>query len=147
MENANKEIKDSIEKILRKIRETRKQKGLSHESMAHELNMSASSYNKLERSETTLSLERLLKIKLILDLPFSDLFELKTSDIYNQDLKDNAIGHLDSNDNTIIYQQVENLYQDSREKSEKIENLYEERLKDKDVVIAQLQKIIDRISI
>lgn len=105
----------NIDKILKKIRDTRKNKGLSHENMAQELNMSPSAYNKLERSETTLSLERLLKIKDILDLPFSDLFELKTGDTYNQDLKDNAIGN------------VQNLYQENKEINEKlIQTLQEE---------------------
>lgn len=52
----NNEVK--IEHILKKIRDIRKLKGLSHESMAFELDMSPSAYNKLERCETTLSLER-----------------------------------------------------------------------------------------
>jgi len=108
-------ITTNIDKILKKIRDTRKNKGLSHENMAQELNMSPSAYNKLERSETTLSLERLLKIKDILDLPFADLFELKTGDTYNQDLKDNAIGN------------VQNLYQENKEINEKlIKTLQEE---------------------
>lgn len=98
----------NIDKILKKIRETRKIKGFSHENMAHELDMSPSAYNKLERSETTLSLERLLKIKDILDLPFSDLFEIKAGDTFNQDLKDNAIGN------------VQNLYQENKEINEKL---------------------------
>ena len=105
----------NIDKILKKIRDTRKNKGFSHENMAHELKISPSAYNKLERSETTLSLERLLKIKDILDLPFSDLFELKTGDTFNQDLKDNAIGN------------VQNLYQENKEINEKlIQTLQEE---------------------
>ncbi|TRX26601.1 helix-turn-helix transcriptional regulator [Flavobacterium franklandianum] len=105
----------NIKKILKMIRDARKNKGLTHENMAYELNMSPSAYNKLERSETTLSLERLLKIKDILDLSFSDLFELKTSDIYNQDLKDNAIGN------------VKILYQENKEINKKlIQTLQEE---------------------
>jgi transcriptional regulator with XRE-family HTH domain len=119
MEYIEKEIKDSIEKILKKIRETRKLKGFSHENMAFDLNISSSAYNKLERSETVLSLERLLKIKQILDLSFSDLFEIKTGDVYHQDLRDNAVGHLDLKDYSIVYQQVENLYQDNKEITEK----------------------------
>ena len=63
MEITNKDIATNVENILKKIRETRKLKGLSHENMAFELDMSPSAYNKLERSETILSLERLLKIK------------------------------------------------------------------------------------
>ena len=108
MENINKEVTDSVEKILKKIRETRKLKGLSHESMAFELDMSPSAYNKLERSETTLSLERLLKIRQILDLPYSDLFEIKTGDTFNQDLKDNAVGY------------VKHLYQENKEVTQKL---------------------------
>ena len=119
MEYIEKKIKDSIEKILKKIRETRKLKGFSHENMAFDLNISSSAYNKLERSETVLSLERLLKIKQILDLSFSDLFEIKTGDVYHQDLKDHAVGHLDLKYYSIVYQQVANLYQDNKETNEK----------------------------
>lgn len=108
MEDINKEVTDSVEKILKKIRETRKLKGLSNESMAFELDMSPSAYNKLERSETTLSLERLLKIRQILDLPYSDLFEIKTGDTFNQDLKDNAVGY------------VKHLYQENKEITQKL---------------------------
>lgn len=119
MEIIEKEIEDCIARILKKIREARKLKGLSYENMALELNISPSAHNKLERSETTLSLERLLKIRQILDLSFSDLFEIKTGNVYNQDLKDHAIGHLDLKDYSIAYQQVENLYQDNKETNEK----------------------------
>ncbi len=123
----DKAITENIEKILKKIRETRKIKGLSHENMAHELEMSSSAYNKLERSETTLSLERLLKIKEILDLTFSDLFDLKTGDTFHQDLKDNSVGHQELKDNAIAH--VENLYADNKETNEKfIKSLQDEIL-------------------
>ncbi len=104
MENIDKDISENVEKILKKIRDVRKIKGLSHENMAHELQISPSAYNKLERSETTLSLERLLKIKQVLELPFSDLFEINNGGVYNQDLKDRSIGS------------VNNLYQDTNDK-------------------------------
>lgn len=108
MEYLEKEIEESIEKILKKIKDTRKLKGLSHENMAVELNISPSAYNKLERRETTLSLERLLKIKQILDLSFSDLFDINTGDVYHQDLKEQSIG------------KVQNLYQENKEITEKL---------------------------
>jgi hypothetical protein len=38
-----------------------------------------------------------------------------------------------------------NLYQENKEKSEKIEQLYESRLKDKELMIEQLQKIIEKL--
>ena len=127
MEN---KLSERVEKILKKIREARKTKGFSHESMAFELDMSPSAYNKLEHSITTLSLERFLKISEILNMPITEAFDIKTGDVLNQELKDNAIG------------KVETLYQENKEKSEKIEQLYESRLKDKEVLIEQLQKII-----
>ena len=131
MEN---KLSERVEKTLKKIREARKTKGFSHESMAFELDMSPSAYNKLEHSITTLSLERFLKISEILNMPITEAFDIKTGDVLNQELKDNAIG------------KVETLYQENKEKSEKIEQLYESRLKDKEVLIEQLQKIIEKLS-
>ncbi|TRX04175.1 hypothetical protein [Flavobacterium gawalongense] len=57
----------------------------------------------------------------------------------------NTIYHQTNNDYAIGDQEVENIYQDNKEKSEKIELLYEERLKDKDNMITQLQNIINTI--
>jgi len=71
--------KEEVKKTL-KIRLTRKLKGLSHESMAIMLDISASAYNKLERNETTLSFERLLSITDILEIPLSEMLEIKTGD-------------------------------------------------------------------
>jgi hypothetical protein len=67
-------------------------------------------------------------------MPITEAFDIKTGDVLNQELKDNAIG------------KVETLYQENKEKSEKIEQLYESRLKDKEVLIEQLQKIIEKLS-
>ena len=39
----------------------------------------------------------------------------------------------------------ENFYQENKEKSEKIEQLYEKRLKDKEDMIEQLKKTIEKI--
>ena len=104
------------DKILKKIRETRKNKGLSHESMAFELDMSPSAYNKLERCETTLSLDRFFKIIEILNIPLNDAFDIKTGDTLNQELKDNAIG------------KVETLYQENKEVYEKLIEAKDEQI-------------------
>ena len=124
-----------MENILEKIKEVRKQKGFSHEYMAHKLDMSQPAYSKIEKNETVLSVDRLFKIAEILETPVYDILEINPNNIYNQTNNDNAIGH----------QEVAHLHQDNKEKSEKIELLYEERLKDKDVMIAQLQKIVDKM--
>ena len=111
------------DKILKKIRETRKIKGLSHESMAFELDMSPSAYNKLERCETTLSLDRFFKIIEILNIPLNDAFDIKTGDTLNQELKDNAIG------------KVETLYQENKE-------VYEKLIQSKDDQINLLKELL-----
>lgn len=124
-----------MENIVNKIREFRKKKGYSHETMAHELNMSQPAYSKIEKNETKLSVERLFEIANILETPIEKFLEINPNNVYNQDIKENGVG----------YQDIENFYADNKEKSEKIELLYEARLKDKDAMIAQLQKIIDRL--
>jgi transcriptional regulator with XRE-family HTH domain len=103
--------------------------------MAHELNISQVAYSKIEKSETKLSLDRLFKIAEILETPVENLLEINPNTIYNQTNNDNSVGH----------QEVGQLYQDNKEKSEKIEQLYEDRLKDKNDMIAQLQKIIEKL--
>ncbi len=125
-----------MENIVNKIREFRKKKGYSHETMAHELNMSQPAYSKIEKNETKLSVERLFEIANILETPVEKFLEINPNNVYNQDIKENGVG----------YQDIENFYADNKEKSEKIELLYESRLKDKDAMIVQLQKIIEKLS-
>ena len=112
-------ITELTSSIVSKIKEKRKLKGFSHENMANELEISASAYNKIERQETKLTVERLLQIQQILDISLTEFFELKTENIYHQDIKDNGIGH----------QEVQNLYQENKDMAEKfIQNLQEEIL-------------------
>lgn len=115
---------------MKRIRENRKTKGYSHDYMAAMLDISPSAYNKLERNETNLSLERLLVITDILELPITEVLDIKTGDTYNQDLKDNSIGR------------VENLNQDNKDKTEKIEQLYQQLLKEKDETIKMLKELV-----
>lgn len=124
-----------MEEILTKIKEFRKKKGYSYETMAHELDTSAGAYRKIEMNQTKLTVERLFQIATILEAKVVDILGVNPNNIYNQDLKDNAVGH----------QEVQNLYQESKEKSEKIEQLYESRLADKDKMIEQLHKIIEKL--
>jgi len=118
--------KDTVEKIVKKIREVRKQKGYSNEAMAIDLDMSTSAYNKLERLETALTLERFLRIRDILNIPYSDFFEYSGNN-YQQDLKDSSIGHY----------QVQNLYQENRD-------VFEKLLQSKDEQIILLKDLLER---
>lgn len=112
-------IKEYTAIITSKIREKRKQKGISHENMADELDISPAAYNKIERQETKLTVERLLQIQHVLDVSLSEFFDLKTENIYNQDIKDNGIGH----------QEIQNMYQDNKELTDKFINALQEEIK------------------
>lgn len=64
MENTRQEMPE----ILDKIRKYRKNKGYSHDYMAIELDISPSTYTKIERNEVKLTVERFLQIAEILDI-------------------------------------------------------------------------------
>ena len=61
-------------KITDKIRETRTQKNLSQEYLASYLGIDTSSYHRLERGVSPLSIQRLEKIAEALEMPLSELF-------------------------------------------------------------------------
>lgn len=123
-----------MENILENIKRIRKQKGYSHENMAHELDISQVAYSKIEKSDTKLSVERLYKIAEILETKVGDLLEVNPNNVYNQNNYEQGtfIGH----------QQVQNLYEDNKDKTDKIIQLYEARLQDKDRLIVQLEKMV-----
>lgn len=125
-----------MEDVLERIKEYRKKKGFSYETMAHELNTSAAAYRKIEMNQTKLTVERLYQIAEVLEIKIEDILGISQEKVYNQHINDNAV----------IYQDFENLYQDNKEKSEKIEALYEARLHDKNEIIAQLNKVIEKLS-
>ena len=126
-----------MEVVVNKIKEFRKKKGYSHEYMAHELDISQVAYSKIEKSETKLSVDRLYKIAEILETAVEDFLDITATNIYNQtNNHDNAT--------VIAHQEVQNLYQENKEKSEKITQLYELRLKDKEDMIVQLKKMIEK---
>ncbi len=126
-----------MEEVLSKIKEYRKKKGYSYETMAHELNTSAAAYRKIELNQTKLTVERLQQIAQILEAKIEDLLDIKAETEFNQTNNESAIGY---------QQQIENFYQENKEKSERIEQLYESRLKDKDATIEQFHKIIAKLT-
>ena len=124
-----------MEEVLSKIKEYRKKKGYTYETMAHELDTSAAAYRKIELNQTKLTVDRLFQIAQILDAKVIDILGINPNNQLNQTNTENATGY---------QQQIENYFQENKEKSEKIEQLYELRLKDKDVLIAQLQKMLEK---
>jgi len=114
MENS----KETVEKIMKRIREIRKEKGYSNEAMAMDLAISTSTYNKIERMEASISLERFIQIREILKVPYSEFFECTTKNIYKQDLKDSSIGHYE----------IQTLNQENQEISKKLISSYEQQI-------------------
>jgi len=112
-----------------------RKKGYSYETMAYELDTSAAAYRKIELNQTKLTVERLFQIAQILEAKVVDILGVNPNSQLNQTNNENATGY---------QQQIENYFQESKERSEKIEQLYESRLKDKDEIIEQLKKLIDR---
>lgn len=115
------------------IKRIRKQKGYSHENMAHELDISQVAYSKIEKRDTKLSVERLYKIAEILNVKVEILLDIQPSNQFNQTNTESTTGYL---------QQIANFYQDNKEQNEKIIALYEARLQDKDRLIVQLEKLV-----
>ncbi|WP_102793686.1 helix-turn-helix transcriptional regulator, partial [Elizabethkingia anophelis] len=99
---------DTVEKILNKIKEARKEYGYSHENMAHELGISQAAYTNLEKNESKLTVERFLTIAEILKKsPFS-FFDDGEKNVYNQQNTEQSIGH------------QENFYKEDKEILEKL---------------------------
>jgi transcriptional regulator with XRE-family HTH domain len=110
-----------MEKVLNRIRETRKLRGYSLENMATELNISDSAYRKIENNQTKLSLEKFLQIAKVLDISINDLIEEKSHREYHQHNTDQGtfIGH----------QEFENYYQESKEMTHKLLDSLESNIK------------------
>jgi transcriptional regulator with XRE-family HTH domain len=96
-----------METVLTKIRDKRREKGFSLENMADELHISPSAYRKIEDNQSKLSVERMIQIATILEIPPSELLDDQNPRIYQQTNRDNGtfIGH----------QEFENFYQENKE--------------------------------
>ncbi len=114
--------------IIKKIRKLRVEKGITPIQMADKLNIDISAYNRLESGKTLTWAKYLEDLLIIFDISPEDFFRGIGTKINITNQKGSFGGNA----------HVENLYADNKEKTEKIESLYKERLKDKDVIIQQL---------
>lgn len=124
-----------MEDVLLRIKEYRKERGFSYENMAFELGTSPTAYRKLETNQTKLSVERLYKIAEILNVELKDLLDIKADKFYKQDIAKDGVG----------YQDIEHYYAENKEKSEKIEKLYENQIVDKNKIIEEKNKTIEQM--
>lgn len=122
---------ESMDKVLEKLKTARKEKGFSHENMAAEFDISQAAYTNIEKNESKLTVERLLKISEILEKPVYYFFETSPNNIYNQSNSDNAIGHID------------NLYQENKETHARLEESYESSIKNLKEEIVFLRGLVN----
>ncbi len=122
---------ENIEKVLEKLKEARKEKGFSHENMATELGISQAAYTNIEKNESKLTVERLLKISEILEKPTYYFFETSPNNIYNQTFSENAYGG-----------HIENLYHDNKETQTRLAESYETSIKNLKEEIAFLRGLV-----
>lgn len=116
--------------ISKNIRKYRELKGYSQEYMAHELDITQASYAKLENNSTKINVERLFTIAKVLEMDVADILELNKQTIYNQEFKENSVGH----------QEVQNLHQDNKE-------AYEKLIQAKDEQIALLKAMLKQYGV
>ncbi|WP_346984096.1 helix-turn-helix transcriptional regulator [Chryseobacterium sp. POE27] len=97
--------------------------------MAHDLDLSASAYRKIETGETKLTVERLVDISKILETPLNELLETDSQKNFNQEIKEQSTG----------YQGVDNrVYHENSELSQKLIAIYEQQIKDLKAEIEEL---------
>lgn len=125
---------ETVEYVLEKIKEARKEKGYNHENMAQELGISQSAYTNLENNESKLSIERLIKLSEILDKPTYYFFKATPNNIYNQNLAENSVG----------YQQhrVDKLYQENKGTYDRLAKSYEATIHNLKEEVAFLRQLV-----
>ncbi len=73
-----------------KIRKLREEKGIKQEYMAHELEITQSSYGRLEKDDSRLTVPKLQKIAEVLNISISILFGEKATNIISENHGDLA---------------------------------------------------------
>ena len=79
-----------------KIRQRREEKGLSQDSLAHELGITQPSYARLEKQDERISITRLMQIAALLKTTVAELVGEKTQKVINQQNSENASAYVDS---------------------------------------------------
>lgn len=100
-----------MEKIIEKIAQHRSKKGYTFENMAHELDITPAAYRKIETGETKLSVERLMKISEILGEDLSNLLDIDTKNVFNnQSNEGNGYVEIINNDYKDLIKDIKETY-------------------------------------
>lgn len=122
--------------IVKKIKHLRIEKGFSKPDMAEKLHIDLSAYSRLESGKTHSWAKHLDELFEILDIAPEEFFKGIGTNIKIK----NKEGSYGSNN-----LHIENLFAENKEKTEKMELLYQTQLKDKDLMIEQLMKVIEKL--
>ena len=85
-----------------KIRQRREEKGLSQDSLAHELGITQPSYARLEKQDERISITRLMQIANLLKITVAELIDEKTQKVINQQNSEGSQAYNVDTINTII---------------------------------------------
>jgi transcriptional regulator with XRE-family HTH domain len=122
------ESKNQHLNIASKIRKIREIKGFSQEYVASRLEVTQNTYSKIERGETSLSVE---KPATICEIDFNTLFNFDENLIFNNCTQTGNFG----NNNTLVLNTVE-----------KLQEVYDKLIQSKDSEIAILKEVVHSLN-
>ena len=113
------------------IRKLREQRGYSQEVVATELGINQSTYGKIERDASNITVERLQKIAEILDVDMASILDVGTKNTFtNQTNQGNGY--------------VETINNDYRTFADELKSAYEKTISAKDEQIVLLKGLLER---
>lgn len=118
------------------IRKHREFKGFNQEYMAHELGINQSSYAKIEKENTKLTVDRLQRIAEVLEVEVSSLLNSSKQNVFNQTNEKESNGS--------VYGYIENLHIENKEITEKLLQSKDELIKKLEEQIGLLQNLIEK---
>jgi transcriptional regulator with XRE-family HTH domain len=124
------------QEIVNKIKFMRKQRQLSSLDVAEKLNIDISTYNRLESGKTLTWSRYFEDLLIVFDMSAEEFFQDLIVDAIKIKNREGSFERDNLN--------VENINSQNHLVLEKLIAVYEERLQEKDLIIAQLQQIIDK---
>ena len=125
-----------------KIRQKRKELGLSQENIAHEMGIDQSLYCKIENGEVTANLKKVQRIAELLSLEIEDIVDKNANYFHNNDhsVNNNIIEELHNHNDIEFFKKMFESYQ---LKSEELSQRYLEIISLKNLEIQNLKEKID----
>ena len=124
------------QEIVNKIKFMRKQRQFSSLDVAEKLNIDISTYNRLESGKTLTWSRYFEDLLIVFDMSAEEFFQDLIVDAIKIKNREGSFERDNLN--------VENINSQNHLVLEKLIAVYEERLQEKDLIIAQLQQIIDK---